>query len=222
MGTDAPLIDISADKLVEFETEVMMVPQFDPENAQRISQGPSFCIFIKDDSQELLASWLFTQYLLTNEVQIAYAQTEGYLPVTSRAQNSDEYVDYLSRGGEDNNKYYDVKIKASRLLLDNIDHTFVTPVFNGSTSLRDASGQLIETTVKSMRRGQTFDDAFVEKLYDDVSSLYRLEQIDAASSGKADLGPLPKTAVILLSTLAAVWVLILLYVAREAQKKTRL
>ncbi len=222
MGTDAPLIDISADKLVEFETEVMTVPQFDPENPQMISQGPSVCIFNKADSQEVLASWLFTQYLLTNDVQIAYAQTEGYLPVTSRAQNSDEYVDYLSRGGEDNNKYYDVKIKASRLLLDNIDHTFVTPVFNGSTSLRDASGQLIETTVKSMRRRQTFDDAFVEKLYDDVSSLYRLEQIDAASSGKADLGPLPKTAVILLSTLAVVWVLILLYAVRETQKKNRL
>lgn len=47
-----------------------------------------------------MASWLFTQYLLTNQVQTAYARTEGYVPVTSMAQDSAEYQDYLSgRGG---------------------------------------------------------------------------------------------------------------------------
>ena len=35
-----------------------------------ISQGPSVCIFNKDDPQEVLASWLFAQFLLTDEVQI--------------------------------------------------------------------------------------------------------------------------------------------------------
>ena len=132
MGTHAPLSDISEDALIDFDTEVMMIPQFDPENPQMISQGPSVCVFNKKDSQEVLASWLFTQYLLTNDVQIAYSETEGYVPVTSKAQDSAEYQDYLSRAGEDNNVHYDVKIKASRLLLDNTDHTFVTPVFNGS------------------------------------------------------------------------------------------
>ena len=56
-----------------------------------ISQGPSVCVFNKSDSQEVLASWLFAQYLLTNEVQIAYAETEGYVPVTEKAQKSLEY-----------------------------------------------------------------------------------------------------------------------------------
>ena len=51
MGTDAPLCDISEDKLVSFETEVMMVPQFDPGNPKMISQGPSVCIFNKADPQ---------------------------------------------------------------------------------------------------------------------------------------------------------------------------
>ena len=36
MGSDAPLIDIAEDKLVQFETAVMTVPQFDPENPQII------------------------------------------------------------------------------------------------------------------------------------------------------------------------------------------
>ena len=51
-----------------------------------------------------------TQYLLSNEVQIAYSETEGYVPVTSMAQNSPEYQDYLSRAGEDNQEHYAVKI----------------------------------------------------------------------------------------------------------------
>ena len=222
MGTNAPLTDISEDKLVSFETEVMAIPQFEPENPKMISQGPSVCIFNKEDSGEVLASWLFTQYLLTDQVQIAYSETEGYVPVTLKARDTDEYQDYLARCGEDDELYYDVKIKAARLLLDHVDHTFVTPVFSGSTSLRDASGQLIENTAKSVRRGQRFDDEFVEKLYDDMISLYRLDQIRGAGGlafGKEDLGPLPATSVILLSALGAAWGMILLYVAFRLIKK---
>lgn len=227
MGTHAPLSDISEDKFVEFETEVMPIPQFDPENPRMISQGPSVCVFNKTDSQEVLASWLFVQYLLTNEVQIAYSETEGYVPVTSKAQDSLEYQDYLSREGEDNALYYDVKIKASKLLLDNTEHTFVTPVFNGSASLRDAAGQLIENVTKSIRRKQTVDDAYIANLYQEVTALYHLDQQGTGNGEdvgeRADLGPLPGTAVMLLSVLAAAWILILLYLlwgrVKENKKK---
>lgn len=165
MGTDAPLCDISEDKIVEFETAVMPIPQFDTQKPRMISQGPSVCIFNKEDSQEVLASWLFVQYLLTNEVQIAYSETEGYVPVTRKAQESEEYKTYLAGCGEDDTIHYDVKIKAAGLLLDNIGNTFVTPVFNGSASLRDAAGAMIENTVKSVRRGQQVDDGYIENLY---------------------------------------------------------
>lgn len=208
MGSDAPLVDIAEDKLVQFETAVMELPQYDPENPQMISQGPSVCVFNKSDPQEVLASWLFTQFLLTNQVQIAYAQTEGYVPVTSKAQEDPEYVDYLSRGGEDNDLYYDLKIQAAQLLLDNTDNTFVTPVFNGSTSLRNAAGQLVEEVTKAARRGSVPDDAEVEELFDSVQSLYRLDQTGLVSGGKEELGPLPGTAIALLGTIGAVWLLL--------------
>ena len=220
MGSDAPLIDIAEENIVDFETAVMPVPQFDPENPQMISQGPSICIFNKEDPQEVLASWLFTQFLLTNEVQIAYSQTEGYVPVTSAAQNTQEYQDYLSRAGEDNDTYYRVKIEASRLLLDHMDDTFITPVFNGSTSLRDTAGELIEEVTKGVRRHQTVDDAFIEELYEEQTSLHHLNETSASGSGKTDLGPLPPTAVTLLSCLAGAWVLILLYLFVSRMKKT--
>ena len=58
MGTDAPLSDMSEDKIVDFETAVMPIPQFDPQNPQMISQGPSVCIFNKTNPQEVLASWI--------------------------------------------------------------------------------------------------------------------------------------------------------------------
>jgi len=227
MGSDAPLCDISEDKLVQFETAVMTIPQFDPENPQMISQGPSMCVFNKADPQEVLASWLFAQYMLTNEVQIAYSGTEGYVPVTSMAQDSVEYQDYLSRGGEDNDIHYEVKIKASQLLLEHTDDTFVTPVFNGSASLRDASGQMIENVTKSVKRGETVDEAYVAALYDNVKALYRLDQGgagNAAAAGKADLGPLPTTAVALLVSLAGVWILmgVWMLVARFRRKNVKL
>ncbi len=177
IGSEAPLIDIDEDELVKFDTVVRMIPQFDTEDPKMISQGPSICIFNKANTQEVLASWFFVQYLLTNEVQIEYSKTEGYVPVTKKAQESDEYKDYLSRRGEDNDTYYFVKIDAAKLLLDNVDNTFVTPVFSGSASLRDAAGQMIEEVVKAKRRGKTVDDAFLDDLFEKMKSLYRLDQV---------------------------------------------
>ena len=220
MGSHAPLSDISADKYVDFETAVMTVPQFDPAHPQMISQGPSVCVFNKDDPQEVLASWLFAQYLLTNEVQIAYSQTEGYVPVTAKAQQSAAYQDYLAQEGADDKLHYDVKIKASKLLLDNVDNTFTTPVYNGSTSLRNAAGQLIEDVTKSVRRKETVDAAYMAKLYDSVTSLYRLDQRGAmAADGSQALGPLPAPAKALLITLGGVWVLMAVYGGVQLVKK---
>ncbi len=221
MGSDAPLVDIAEDALVDFETAVMTIPQVDVDAPLMISQGPSVCIFNKQDEQEVLASWLFTQYLLTNDVQIAYSQTEGYAPVTLKAQESAEYIDYLSRAGEDNQLYYDVKLAATKLLLDNVDNTFVTPVFNGSASLRDAAGMMIENTTKSTRRKEEINDEYFDELFADMNSLYRLDQGAGAVGGKRDLGPLPTTAVVLISSLAGVWVLICIYFAVGKMKKHR-
>ncbi len=221
MGSEAPLVDISEDKLVRFETAVMTIPQFDPENPQMISQGPSMCVFNKDDPQEVLASWLFAQFMITNEVQISYACTEGYAPVTSKAQTAPEYVDYLAREGEDNDMYYDVKLKATKLLLDNIDNTFVTPVFNGSTSLRDAAGQMIENVTKSVRRKEKVDNQYLSNLYEKISTLYHLDEGGGIGGEGTELGPMPAASVALIVTLVAVWVLIGVYFGVNTIKNSK-
>ena len=219
MGSDAPELDIAEDELVRFETAVMPIPQVDPEDPKMISQGPSICVFNKDDPTEVLASWLFAQYLLTNDVQIAYSKTEGYCPVTTKAQSAPEYIDYLSRAGEDNSTYYDVKIKATRLLLENTENTFVTPVFNGSTSLRNASGAMIDVVVKAVERNQTVDEEYLQTLYKNMKSLYKLNTNRV--QGERELGPLPPFAVWLIVGISAVWVGIIAYVAvgRLRQKR---
>ena len=219
MGTNAPLLDISDETLVSFETAVYPVPQYDPENPQMISQGPSVCLFYKEDPQEVLASWLFAQYLLTNEVQIAYSQTEGYVPVTEKARQDPSYQDYLSRCGEDDDLHYDVKIQATQILLENGDYTFTTPVFNGSASVRQAAGQLIEETVKAVRRKQPTDDEALDGIYEKVAALNRLDQIQR-TTGSKDLGPLPTEAKLLIWGLGLCWVGIFGSILLERRKKS--
>jgi multiple sugar transport system substrate-binding protein len=220
MGSKAPNIDIAADRIVEFETVVRPIPQFDAEHPVMISQGPSICVFNKQDPQEVLASWLFAQYMLTNDVQTAYARTEGYVPVTTKAQQDPDYEAYLSGEGKYADEY-SIKLDATRLILDNIPNTFTTPVFNGSASLRDAAGQMIENVCKSMRRGQTVDDAYFDSLYSSVNSLYRLDQLSSTTAGKKELGPLPETSKLLLGGIAAAWVLIGIYVIWDRSKARR-
>ena len=245
MGTEAPNIDIAQENLVAFETVVLPVPQVDVNNPIMISQGPSMCIFNKEDPQEVLASWLFMQYMLTNDVQIAYAQTEGYVPVTLKAQQSDVYQDYLGRSGEDNQLYYHIKLTASKLLIDNTENTFVTPVFNGSANLRNAAGQMIEEAAKAGRRKKTVDQAFVDNLFTTMRSRYDLSDTPALPDETAQqatdenglaadpfavlmvqpeekpLGPLPQEARLLLITLASVWVLMGAYALYTVLRKKK-
>ena len=217
MGTDAPNMDIHNNQVAQFETVVLPVPQFDWNSPRMISQGPSVCVFNREDPQEVLASWLFAQFLLTDSVQIGYSQTEGYLPVTLKAQRTEEYQDYLARRGEDNNEHYYVKIDAAKLLMAHTADTFVTPVFDGSTSLRQAAGQLIEEVAKGVRRSKasgktlTVDEAYLDTVFRKVSDDNRLDEIQRTGdteNADEEMGPLPGTAVALLCALGGVWLLI--------------
>ena len=92
-------------------------------------------------------------------------------------------------------------------------------MFNGSASLRDAAGQLIENVTKSVRRKEEINDAYIEKLYRDVAALYRLDQIHVSEETPTELGKLPVASGVFLTALAAAWLLIFAYVVVDFSKK---
>ena len=131
------------------------------------------------------------------------------MPVTTKAQESAEYQDYLARGGEDNDVYYKTKIEATRLLLENTENTFITPVFNGSASLRNAAGQMIEAVTKKVQREDAeIDDAYLEKLFSDMNAMYHIDQRVEGGAERPELGEMPALSVILLISLAVIWLLL--------------
>lgn len=178
MGSSAPLMDIPEEDVKEFETVVYPVPQENKDKKAMISQGPSICIFNKEDSGEVLASWLFAQFLLNDETQIAYAKTEGYVPVTKSAMESDAYKSYLASGDEKSDEFYSVKIDASKVVIDNINNTFITPVFSGSSLVRTAAGELIETSLQDVKSKKYNDsDEYYNKLFENIKALYKINNI---------------------------------------------
>lgn len=206
LGSKAPLIEIPKSEIANFETIVMPVPQANADDVQMISQGPSLCIFNKEDGGEVIASWLFLQYLLTKDIQISYSQTEGYIPVTHQALNDPDYLAYLNHADDGTVLYYSVKLAASKLVTEYIDKTFITAVFNGSSLLRSAAGYLVESLYKAKYNGSKEN---IEKLYEDTISLYKLNEI--TNEGESVSGPLPVESIILIVVLCVFWIGLAVY-----------
>jgi multiple sugar transport system substrate-binding protein len=154
-----------------FETELTVIPQVDVSNPKMISQGPSICLFNKADSGVVMASWLFAQYLLSDSIQMAYQKTEGYLPVTKSVLNGEEFKNYLN-----SDEIYSGCKKAKELLLNNLDKTFITPVFNGSADVRSAAGYLINAVSTATNAFQT-ESAIKDKLYPAAIKNYDLTEL---------------------------------------------
>ena len=198
MGRYAPLSEVARLDYVNFKTVVRQIPQYDTNNPIMVSQGPSICIFNKEDSEEVLASWIFANFLLTDYVQIRYSETEGYIPVTKSAVSSESYQTYLnfkigsdlsvfdnlisdkdiynlSKEDDLANYFYDVKLETAKLSTSVVAKTFITPVFNGSADLRLAAGKLLHLTIVEAATSRRVNDAFLNDLYDRVQKLYKLD-----------------------------------------------
>ncbi len=198
----------------KFETVVKEVPQYDVNKPMMISQGPSVCIFDKENKQEVIASWLFAQFLLTDKTQIEYSKTEGYIPVTSKATNTKEYQSYLVDDSE-----YKVKRDAAKLTLDNVNNTFITPVFNGSSYVRDSGSYLIEAVCNTRGKFKTFDE--MDKLFDscivqnNLGALINIENVDKA---KPSISPIIITTFVIMGV---AWVSMSAYYLYDKLKRKR-
>ncbi len=124
----------------EFEVGIASIPQVNPDAPKVISQGPSLCIFKKDNPQEVLATWLFAKFLTTDvNFQARVSMNNGYAPVIKSVQQNEVYAEFLAEASTENIQAYAVKVA-----LEQEKAYYASPAFNGSSVARDQVGLLLQ------------------------------------------------------------------------------
>ena len=124
-----------------FEVGIAMIPQVDPASPKVISQGPDVCVFMKENPQEVIASWLLVKYLTTNaDFQAEYAASSGYVPVLKSAKDNAFYAEKLANA----DGYDNIAFLSAKVCLEQADAYYVSPAFNGSSTARDQVGALMK------------------------------------------------------------------------------
>ena len=153
-----------------FEVGIASIPQVDPANPKVISQGPSLCILKggKTSDQQVVASWLFVKYLVTNMgFQTEFSSTSGYMPVIASAQENEVYKNWLDKA----DGYSQLTALVIKTALQNTSAYFTSPAFVGSSTARTEVGELLaacmanETTDVDNMINKAFEEAYNECKY---------------------------------------------------------
>ena len=130
----------NADGSYPFEVGIATVPQVNLENRKVISQGPSVCIFKKDNPQEVVASWLFVKFLTTNvDFQAEFSMASGYVPVIKSVTDNEVYANFLAQA--DGGNY--IAALSAQVCLSQSDAYYTSPAFVGSSTARDQVAALL-------------------------------------------------------------------------------
>ena len=147
----------STDGQMKFQVGVAPIPQVDKDHPKSILQGPSVCIFKKQDPQEVLASWLLVKFLTTEiQFQARYSETSGYMPVTYSAINDEGYQEFLTETG--------LTAKTAKPCIDLIgkDAYFTSDAFYGSSTARERVEVLMKSALQA--KGTNIDQAFEDAI----------------------------------------------------------
>ncbi len=152
-----------------FEVGIASIPQADKENGKVISQGPSVCIFKKDNPQEVVASWLFVKYLTTSvEFQAEFSMASGYVPVLKSVVDHPVYSQFLADAAKGNDY---IAALSAKVCIEQEKYYFTSPAFNGSATARDQVGALLSKCIALVEGdiqaqiNQAFKDAVAECEY---------------------------------------------------------
>ena len=141
-----------------FDVGIATIPQVDPANPKVISQGPSVCIFQKENEQEVIASWLFVKFLTTSpEFQAEFSMASGYVPVIKSAAENPVYADFMNNanGGDQ------IAALSAKVCLGQAHAYYTSPAFDGSSKARDEVGALL--TACLTYNGDDVDGFIAEK-----------------------------------------------------------
>ena len=72
-----------------------------------------------------------------------------------------------------------------------------------------------------LKRKQTVDDKYIKDLYERMSTLYHLDELNMKSGIKIDFDNLPTGSVVLISTIGTVWIAIGAYYIVKLIKKRK-
>ena len=130
----------AVDGAYPFDVGIATIPQVDAANPKVISQGPSLCIFAKENEQEVIASWLFVKFLTTTvEFQAEFGMASGYVPVLKSVGDHPVYAEFISKAdGGDN-----IAALSAKVCLEQENAYYTSPAFNGSSEARDQVGALM-------------------------------------------------------------------------------
>lgn len=157
-----------------FEVGVAKIPTWTGGDFKVISQGPSLCLFNKQDPQEVLASWIFMKdYLLTTNFQAAFSKESGYNPVlqstyetgvlAGAGANGEDilYKDWLNSG--DGKSASGLTALTAKAASEFVDDYYTSPAFNGSSKARDQVGSLFVAVITEAKTtNKAFEDAMLE------------------------------------------------------------
>ena len=146
-----------------FEVGIATIPQVSETNKKVISQGPSLCIFQKDNPQEVVASWLFVKYLTTNvDFQAEFSIASGYVPVLKSVGSNAAYADFLAKA--DGGDY--ISALSAKVCLEQESAYYTSPAFNGSSTARDQVGSLLCKCLTASAGGDV--DAMIEAAFEEA------------------------------------------------------
>lgn len=122
-----------------YELGVAMIPQMGSKRSV-ISGGTDLCIFQKENPQEVIASWLFVEFLSTNtEFQAEFSMATGYLPVVRSATEHPTYMNYLRTA----DGYVNTQALSTTACLDYVDWCAVPNATHYGDRLTDAITNLV-------------------------------------------------------------------------------
>ncbi|MCH5153095.1 MAG: extracellular solute-binding protein [Clostridiales bacterium] len=144
-----------------FDVGITTIPQMDPNNAVAISQGPNVCLFNRENPQEVVASWLFLKFLLTNHgFQYEFTNIGGYVPPI-KSLSDEKLIDTIpavklyiqnmkNANGGDRISYLSQKVCLG-MAEDgrNYKSFFTSPAFPGSSTARDQVGRLLVACISN-------------------------------------------------------------------------
>ena len=150
----------TADGTYPFEVGIATIPQVNASNKKVISQGPSVCIFKKDNPQEVVASWLFVKFLTTSvSFQAEFSMASGYVPVLKSVAENPEYAKFIANA--DGGKY--ISALSAKVCLEQESAYYTSPAFNGSSTARDQVGALLAKCLTADDGGDV--DAMIKKAF---------------------------------------------------------